>query len=187
MAAVRLPRLKAEYQDKISVSWKGFPLALAPDPTRHFSPRLAAAWQRAHKEEPDAIFQPFTEGQPYPTFSLPALQATKCAEFQGEEASGRFHLAVFKAFFTQSRDISDPAVLTSIAGEVGLDVKQFSLDFERDKPQEMVLAEFEKVKDRYSGWGIPLAIIGDRFPIVGACPLTMYRRAVDLCLADPTA
>lgn len=115
---------------------------------------------------------------------MPALRATKCAQIQGEEVCHHFHTALFRAFFEESRNISDRDVLISLAREAGLDVERFSSDFDQGWPEDEVLAEYEDGQEKYAGWGIPLAIIGDRYPVMGAAPIAMYRRAVDLFLAS---
>ncbi len=115
---------------------------------------------------------------------MPAQIAGKCALLQDKELFGRFHGAVFKAFFRDCRNISDGEVLTSLAADAGLDVKRFQADCSSGAQENDVLAEYEEGRREYEGWGVPLAIIGGRFPLVGAVPIEMYRRAIDLCLTE---
>jgi len=114
---------------------------------------------------------------------MPAQIAGKCALLQGKESFECFHSAVFKAFFQDCRDISDGEVLTSLAADAGLDVERFRADFSSGSQEKVVLAEYEESRSEYEGWGVPLAIISSRFPLAGAVPIEMYRRAIDLCLA----
>jgi predicted DsbA family dithiol-disulfide isomerase len=113
---------------------------------------------------------------------MPSQIAGKCALRQGVSAFERFHTAVFRALFGESRDISDVDVLLELAAEAGLDVDRFQADLDDSAHEEAVLAEFEEARAEYEGWGVPLAIIGGRYPVVGAAPIEMYRRAIDLCL-----
>ncbi len=115
-------------------------------------------------------------------WGIPALEAAKCAQLQGEEAFQCFHLAVFKAFFEESRDISDRKVLLSLAEETGLDVEKFSTAFDQGLQRKELFAEFEE-GTKYAGWGVPLVIIGGRYPIVGAAPVDVYRQVIDRLLA----
>jgi predicted DsbA family dithiol-disulfide isomerase len=151
-----------------------------------FTPRHAEAWHRAHLEERSLSFQPWGDGQPYPTSSLPALIASKCAERQGKPPFVRFHVALFRAFFGECRNISDREVLFDLAKESGLNMEKFRQDFDQGSLEDEVMAEFEEGRNRYAGWGVPLVIIGDRYPVVGATPIEMYRRPIELCLAKPT-
>lgn len=156
------------------------------NPEMGFTPHHAESWHRAHLEEPATVFSPWDPGQPYPTSSMPALQASKCAEWQGEQAFIRYHLALYEAFFEKNQNISDPGVLFSLARECELDIDKFVSDFEGGMAREQVLAEYDEGHSRYEGWGVPLVIVGDRYPVVGAVPVDIYRRAIKLCLAIQT-
>ncbi len=113
---------------------------------------------------------------------MPALVAGKCAEKQGRDAFERFHEAVFDAFFDDCRDISNSDVLIELAAGAGLDLVRFSRDLDETWGEAAVLADLAEARRDFDGWGIPLAVVGGRFPLVGAVPVEMYRRAVDLCL-----
>lgn len=93
-------------------------------------------------------------------------------------------MALFRAFFGDCRDISDRQVLIDLAKEGGLDVDRFISDFDRGSQENEVWAEYEYIQANYEGWGVPIAIVGDRYPVLGACPIDLYRRAVELCLAS---
>ena len=123
---------------------------------------------------------------PYPSSSMAAQIAGKCALLQGKAAFERFHHAVFRAFFHDYRDISDRDVLVSLAADSGLDVERFRADADGSSQEDVVFAEFEEGRSAYEGWGVPLAIFDGRFPLGGAVPIEMYRRAIDLCLASNT-
>jgi predicted DsbA family dithiol-disulfide isomerase len=157
-------------------------LVLGELPTRAISEHSAESRQRANLEEP-GFFCPWNESQPYPVSSMPAQIASKCALRQGEAAFERFHEAVFRALFEECRDISDGGVLLALAGEAGLDVDRFRADLQDGTAEAEVLAEYEEARSQYVGWGVPLAIVGGRYPVAGAVPEAIYRRAVDLSLA----
>ena len=183
MAAVRLQAISQEYGDKISISWKSYPLIPGENRDIRFSQRSAEGRRRANLEEPSIGFRPWESSQPYPISSMPALRAARCAQLQGGEAFQRFHIAIFRGFFKDSRNISDREELIKLAGETRLDVEKFSADFDRGSQREEILAEWAEANRNYEGCGVPLAIIGDSYPIVGAVPPAMYRRVIDLCLA----
>ncbi len=111
-----------------------------------------------------------------------ALVAGKCAEKQGSDAFERFHQAVFDAFFVECRDISNRDVLFELAAGAGLDVSRFSQNLDENWGEAAVLTDLAEARRDFDGWGIPLVVIGDGFPLVGAVPVEIYRRAVDRCL-----
>ena len=156
------------------------------NPVRRISPHSAEGRRRAGAEEESISFSSWDPHQPYPASSMPALRAAKCARLQGEEVFQRFHLALFRAFFEDCQNIADREVLLSLAKNAGLDLGKFSSDFDASSQEKEILAEYEDYKDKYEGWGVPLVIVGERYPVVGAAPIAMYRRAIDLCLAAQT-
>lgn len=111
-----------------------------------------------------------------------ALVAGKCAAKQGSDIFERFHQAVFDAFFGECRDISNRDVLIELAAGVGLDVARFSQNLDDTWGEAAVLADLTEAQRDFEGWGIPLVVIGEGFPLVGAVPVEIYRRAVDRCL-----
>ncbi|UCB43402.1 MAG: DsbA family protein [Dehalococcoidales bacterium] len=180
---VRLHRVKEEYGNNISVIWKSRPLMVGEVPGRQISDHSIKSRMRAGVEE-GGLFNPWDENIPYPSSSMPAQIASKCALLQGEELFERFHTAVFQAFCRDCRDISQPGILFSLAADAGLDMKQFSADFENDERRQEVLADVEEVRNQYEGWGVPLTVVGGRMPIEGAAPTAVYRRAVEVCFKE---
>ena len=57
-----------------------------------------------------------------PGFSLPALEAAKCVAKQGDEMFERVHLALFRAYFTESRNIGDVDEVARIVQQAAPDV-----------------------------------------------------------------
>lgn len=183
--AARLRRVKEEYGDNVRITWKSRPLMVGDIPGRQISPHSVESRARAGLEE-EGLFNPWDENQPYPSSSMPAQIASKCALLQGEEAFERFHEATFRAFFRDCRDISDREVLIDLAVEAGLDMEKFLIDFESDERRQEVLADVEEVRSQYEGWGVPLTIVGGRIPIEGGAPTAVYSRAVAVCFTGKT-
>jgi len=73
--------------------------------------------------------------------------------------------------------------LFDLAEESGLDLLKYRQDLDQGSLENEVMVEFEEGQSEYAGWGIPLIIIGGRYPVAGAAPTAMYRRGIDLCLA----
>lgn len=161
--------------DAVQVLWKAFILR-DEDPTATFNDYRRGHWARANAYEPESRFVPWRGDARFPTWGVPALVASKAAERQGR--FGAFHLACFKAMFTDSRDISEPQVLVDIAREVGCDPARFAADLaDRTLPQA-VLAEHREAVERYGIRAIPTVVIGERV-IEGAVPEEVYVRAIE--------
>jgi predicted DsbA family dithiol-disulfide isomerase len=85
--------------------------------------------------------------------------------------------AVFRAFWTDGRDISDPAVLEQILSVIGLD---FSAAVEGIKSGEYE-RRFEDAKALSRKLGIsavPAFIIDDKYLISGAQPVAVFRQVL---------
>jgi predicted DsbA family dithiol-disulfide isomerase len=138
---------------------------------------------RAREEEPGLTFNAWPE-KPMPSESTPALEAGCCAQYQGKEGFERFHFALFRALFEDSRDISEIGVLLDVAGQAGLDVSRLAQDLDSGWGRR-------KIKDRRDTLmaggefnGVPTAFFGSVFPLEGAVPVQVYHRAVErLCRA----
>jgi predicted DsbA family dithiol-disulfide isomerase len=159
----------------VRVVWKSFILR-DEDPTITFDAYRRGHWLRAGAYEPEAVFVPWRGEARYPTWGVPALVAAKAAERQGKFDA--YHMACFKAMFTDSRDISDPQVLVAIAGEVGLDTERFTADLHDRSLPEGVLAEHREAVERFGIGAIPSVVIEGQV-IQGAVPEEVYVRAID--------
>ena len=109
----------------IRINWK--PVELRPYPNQTLCPEddyLPAVWKAsvyplaAQLNVPLRL--PSISPQPY---SRLAHEGAQFAALAGE--SDAYNARVFSAFFQQDRDIGDLDVLTSLAGETGLDEKEF--------------------------------------------------------------
>jgi predicted DsbA family dithiol-disulfide isomerase len=137
-------------------------------------------WRRcAQMTEADGtVYTPWPHGD-LPGWSLPALRAAKCLARQGDDVFARGHAALFRAFFTESRDIADAAVLAAVAGAVGADVARFRADFDAGVGRDEVARDYEAALE--AGVNAIPAVI---FPatgraLVGLADLATYRAAVD--------
>jgi predicted DsbA family dithiol-disulfide isomerase len=159
----------------VRVVWKSFILR-DEDPTAAFNDYRRAHWARAGAYEPESVFVPWRGDARFPTWGVPSLVAAKAAARQGRFDA--FHMACFKAMFTDSRDISDPAVLVEIAREVGCDPVRFAADLGDRSLAEEVLAEHREGVRAFGIQAIPTVVVGGRV-IQGAVPEEEYARAVE--------
>ncbi len=123
----------------------------------------------------------------YPTWSLPAQEAGKCAAAQGTGAFERLHLALFAAFFARGRNIAEPDEVVAVARETGLDMARFTDDFRAGRFREAVLDEYREAHERYGITAIPTvffasaaegAAADDAIRITGAVPAAEYERVL---------
>jgi predicted DsbA family dithiol-disulfide isomerase len=95
-----------------------------------------------------------------------AQELGKWADTQpGGEA---LHDALFRAYFVEARDISQPAVLLEIAGQVGLSTAGAREVLEKRTFKAAVDADWE-LSRRYGVTGVPTFVAG-RQGVVGAQP-----------------
>jgi len=143
-----------------------------------FDEYIASHFRRANEAEPGVIFNPWKSG-PYPRWGMPALIASKAAALQGREKWRRFHLAVMKAFYTESRDISSPRVLEEIGREAGLDMEAFTGRMSDAQFETLVYEETRHAQEQYGISSIPALVIQNRFLVEGAVPLSRYRQVLN--------
>ncbi len=181
---MRLEKLSERYNDQVEVRWKSYALLMGRVEARSISAHSRGSRLRASQEEPDAPFRPWEESKPYITSSLPALEAAKCAQLQGEEAFRAYHSFLFRAFFAESRDISDPEVLLDMAIELGLDAERFRADLGSEKQKVTVISEHLELMSEYGevASGVPMVVVDRGQPVVGAAPLQLYARLIDQAL-----
>lgn len=175
---MRLHKTQEEFGDKVQIVWKGVPLVVEPNPQRHFSPYYANVWRRASQEPEGLIFRPWESSRPMPSSSLPALLAGLGAERQGPEAFARFHLALFQAFFSECRDISQWEVILSVAEAAGLDASRLAADVKEKSLESALFSNAQVLAEKYGNPGIPVTVFEDGLPLIGAAPLEVYRHAL---------
>lgn len=104
--------------------------------------------------------------------SRPALMASEYARDMGRYEV--FHENMFLAYFTQSRDIGHPDVISAVAAESGLDAKE-TLAAAQNGRYASRLAEASKEGRLLGLTGIPLFIVNNQYQITGAQPLDVFR------------
>lgn len=141
---------------------------------------------RAGNEENEVIFSAWKPNQPYPSSSVPAQVAARCAAQQGTQTFEKYHMAVFKAFFTECQNIYNRDILLNLAQKTNLDIEKFASSFDNRYGFDEIMAEHEYYQQNFLGWGIPFAMVDGRYPVVGGVPITMYQRTINLALGKMT-
>ena len=117
-----LDRLREQYADKLIIDYRAFELRPAPHAT--LEPRgdyLLTAWSRSVYPLAERYGMPINLPSVQPHSSL-AFQMTEYARGQGRTLET--HMALFRAFFVDDRDIGELSELLEIANELGLDTEE---------------------------------------------------------------
>jgi predicted DsbA family dithiol-disulfide isomerase len=167
---VRIEKLKAEHD--VKVEWVHFPLhPETPAEGRSLAELFAGrnldlkALHAQMKGRMDA------EGLPYAERSMTynSRLAQELGKWAGTQPGGEaIHDALFRAYFAEGRDISQPAVLLEIAREVGLPVEAAREVLEKRTFKDAVDADW-KLSRQVGVTGVPTFVAG-RQGVVGAQP-----------------
>jgi predicted DsbA family dithiol-disulfide isomerase len=119
------------------------------------------------------------EGLPYGerTHTYNSRLAQELGKWADTQPGGEaFHDAMFRAYFVEARDISQPAVLLEIAAQVGLPIEAAREVIEKRTFKEAVDRDWE-LSRRYGITGVPTFVMGDR-GVVGAQPYEVLEQLV---------
>ena len=183
-AATRLASVQRTIGPAVTVEWKSYLLRPRPEPGRDLA-RFRAytqGWLRVAADEPRAPFVPWASDSGPPSHSVPAHVAAKAAAAIGDDAGARMRDRLFRAYFTESRDISDRATLAALWGEAGLRTAAFGAS---DDPalERQVFADHDEAVE-LGATGVPAArLAGMDFVLVGAQPEAVYERWLTRALA----
>jgi predicted DsbA family dithiol-disulfide isomerase len=176
---VRIEKLRAEHG--VTIEWVHFPLHPETPPEGRSLADLFAgrnldrkAMHAQMKARMDA------EGLPYGerTMTYNSRLAQELGKWADTQPGGEaLHDALFRAYFVEARDISKPAVLLEIAGQVGLPVEAAREVLERRTFEAAVDADW--ALSRALGiTGVPTFVAG-RWGVVGAQPYEALERLVE--------
>jgi predicted DsbA family dithiol-disulfide isomerase len=167
----------------VAVEW--MPFELRPEPTPTLRPEgdyLQRAWSQSiypiAARMGVTITLPPVSPQPHTHLAFEGYQFAK------EKGKGdAYNIRVLEAFFRDGEDIGDLAVLTRIAGEVGLDEGEYAEALRsrayRDAHQRALRHAYEV--ERVDG--VPLFVIGDR-RLSGLQDRETLEDAIDAALAN---
>jgi len=184
---VRIEKLQKEHN--VKVEWVHFPLhPETPAEGRSLADLFAGrnVDRKAMHEQMKARMD--AEGLPYGERSMTynsrlAQELGKWADTQpGGEA---LHDALFRAYFVEARDISQPAVLLEIAERVGLPVDAAREVLEKRTFKAAVDADWA-LSRRYGVTGVPTFVAG-RHGVVGAQPYEVLEELVRRAAQPPDA
>lgn len=152
-----LERVEEAIGGRVEVSWRAFELRPEPVPTLDpDSGYLDDVWERA--------VRPMAEERgvdlrrpPVQPRSRRALETAVFARERG--AFGPVHRGLFRAFFREGRDLSEPDVLADVVERAGLDADELAEALAEDRHTEEVLRD--QVEARELGVdGVPALFVG---------------------------
>lgn len=140
------------------------PFELRPEPHETLRPEgeyLQRAWRQSVYPIARRMGVPITlpTVSPQPHSHL-AFEGFQYATEQGK--ANEYNHRVLTAFFVESRDIGDTAVLTKLAGEVGLDEKGFEEALRTRRYREAHRRALRHAYEEAGVTGVPMFVIGDR-------------------------
>jgi predicted DsbA family dithiol-disulfide isomerase len=172
----RVRRIEAEFGDPVRVEWRAFLLRPTPDPTRTLERfrTYTQSWLRPAAEPDAPEFRTWASDEGPPSHSIPAHVVAKAAAALGRDAFRAMHDRLLRAYFVESRDITNADTLRALWREVGLDGAAFALS--EAPTTEAVIADHRDAL-AHGVNGVPaVMMVGNDVPVVGAMPFESYRR-----------
>jgi predicted DsbA family dithiol-disulfide isomerase len=182
---VRIERLREEHG--VTIEWVHFPLHPETPPEgraladlfagRNLDLPVMHAQMKARME---------AEGLPYGerTRTYNSRLAQELGKWADTQPGGEaIHDALFRAYFVEARDISQPAVLLDIAEQVGISREGAREVLDQRTFREAVDADWTLSRE-YGITGVPTFVAG-RYGVVGAQPYEVLQQLVEKAAAEP--
>ncbi len=174
---MRLRRLEEEKVGLVELEWRSFLLRPSANPGRTLEKFrvYTESWRRPAADPDSGKFRVWQTDAGPPSHSIPPHLVAKAAQVLGGEHFQRVHEALLRAYFYDSRDITDDETLAAIWAECGLPSSEF---VNREAPEHLqqVLAEHNEARE-YGASGVPaVRVDGGAGIIVGAHPYELYER-----------
>lgn len=163
------------------MSWKAFLLrteSKATDQEKFVT--YTESWRRPAEAEPGATFTVWSTDESQPVSSVPPHVAAKSLALIDPDAADAFHHRLLTAYFTENRTISDWAVLSDLAADVGLDRNEFlSITAERERTlaEEVIAEHNEAIQQGITA--VPTMVIDDVLPVQGAQEVDTISRWIE--------
>src|SRR5207249_8052248 len=139
------------YGEQLQIERRAFPQRPGPQATTPFrGTRREATWRRiAAMVKPDGINWKLWERDDYPNWSLPALEAAKCAALQNAEAYDDMHFRLFRGLFEEGVNIAKPEEVLALARQAHLDFDRFVSECESGVAWRGILGGYEVALSTY--------------------------------------
>ena len=110
--------------------------------------------------------------------SRPALEVAEYAKEQGR--FDQFHLAVFKAYWEEAKNIGLRSIIREIVEECGLDADEVEVCLDENRYTHAIQTQSEEAK-LLGITGIPAYVIGG-YLVEGVQPYQLFQRAMEVAL-----
>jgi predicted DsbA family dithiol-disulfide isomerase len=176
---VRIEKLKRTFD--ITTKWVHFPL----HPDTPAEGRAMAEFYAERKLDPEAMYQRMKtlmdgEGLPYSkrTHTYNSRFAQELGAWADTVPNGEpLHDALYRAYFVDTRNIGDPAVLLDVVDKGGLPVAEAQAVLVERRFQKAVDADWAKSR-AYGVTGVP-TFVAERQGVVGAQPYEVLEQLLD--------
>ena len=111
------------------------------------------------------------------TNTFDAHRLTKLAQQKDVALADRLEERFYRAYFTESLELADHAVLKRIALEEGMDEKEVDEVLNSDKYADDVRLD-EREAQRYGVNAVPYFVVGNKYAIPGAMPVEAMERVL---------
>ncbi len=129
--------------------------------------------------EPEGIAWNIWDRDDYPNWSLPALEAAKCAGLQSDDAYEDMHFRLFQGFFEHGVNIANVDEVIALARQAPLDMAQFMDDFDNGVTRRTIFDEYEDAINTHLVYAIPTLIFPNDERVVGAVPMAEYEKVLE--------
>ncbi len=142
MAAARLDKVMPEFEDRLHLKWRAFPLEIINDrpAPRHI---VDQEWPLIAVQEPLSPCRSWPHEE-YLRTTLRAYQAYASAYAQDPEKARVYDLKIRRGFFYEGRRVDEDAVLCEMANEAGLDASNVRADLEAGVFEEGVMDDYRE-------------------------------------------
>ena len=174
--------MKEEY----NITAQGMAFVLRPDIPKEGAPRQPRPGEvgdqlgeplRTSAEQADLVMR----RSPLTPYTMYALEATEYAQQCGQFYP--FHLAAYKAYWEEGKNLGDMSVIQELALKRDLDWPELSERLESGYYRETVLAQFQEAVD-LGIRGIPAFLIGNQL-FTGAQPYEIFKLAMARATESP--
>ncbi len=142
MAAARLDKVMPEFEDKLQLKWRAFPLEVINDRP---APRYIVdqEWPLIAVQEPLSPCRSWPHEE-YLRTTIRAFQAYASAYALDPEKARVYDLAIRRGFFYEGKRVDEDAVLCDMAEEAGLDGAKVRADLESGAYEEGVMDDYRE-------------------------------------------
>lgn len=154
MAAARLDKVMPEFEGRLNLKWRAFPLEIINDrpAPRHI---VDQEWPLIAVQEPLSPCRSWPHDE-YLRTTLRAYQAYASAYAQDPEKARVYDLNIRRGFFCEGRRVDEDAVLCEMAEEAGLDASRVRADLESGAYEEGVMDDYREAMRLRDEEGMPM-------------------------------